>query len=250
MQVRRRVPQIGIDTWPFWYYDNAASARTTRVAGGTDWPRLVAAGSNPRGIAPGVNKEDDVALTDTRAFSRRSILWIATLSMGAGLAMPSSRAQQASPAAGPTVVLETAKGTIEFETYPDDAPRTVGAILELVRKNFYNGQRFHRVEPNFMIQIGDPKSRDMSLREWWGRAGSGKPIGVSEISRKRRHVKGVVAMANSGSPKDADSQFYITLRATPELDSKHTVFGKVIKGLDVAAKIQKADVLKKASVRE
>ena len=191
-----------------------------------------------------------MAVTGLTVYPTRQILRIATLAMGVALAMPSPRAQQASPPAGPTVVLETAKGTIEFETYPDDAPRTVAAILELVKKNFYNGQRFHRVEPNFMIQVGDPKSRDMSLREWWGRAGSGKPIGVSEISRKRRHVKGAVAMANSGSPKDAESQFYITLRATPELDSKHTVFGRVTRGLDVAAKIQKADVLKKATVRE
>jgi len=191
-----------------------------------------------------------VAATDVTAYPTRQILRIATLAMGVALAMPSPRAQQASAPAGPTVVLETAKGTIEFETYPDDAPRTVAAILELVKKNFYNGQRFHRVEPNFMIQVGDPKSRDMSLREWWGRAGSGKPIGVSEITRKRRHVKGAVGMANSGSPKDAESQFYITLRATPELDSKHTVFGRVTRGLDVAAKIQKADVLKKVTVRE
>ena len=191
-----------------------------------------------------------MALTDVTAHPGRMILGVATLAMAAMVAPPSTRAQQAAPPNGPTIVLETAKGTIEFETFANDAPRTVGAVLELVKKGFYNGQRFHRVEPNFMIQIGDPKSRDMSLREWWGRAGSGKPIGVSEITRKRRHVKGAVGMANSGSPKDAESQFYITLRATPELDSKHTVFGRVTRGLDIAAKIQKADVLKKASVRE
>ena len=162
----------------------------------------------------------------------------------------STRAEQTSPGAGPVVVLETAKGTIEIETYPEDAPKTVANFLELVKKNFYNGLRFHRAEANFLVQIGDPKSRDMSLSEWWGRYGSGKPIGVAEITKKRRHGRGAVGMAHTGSAKDADSQFYITLRAAPELDSKFAVFGQVIKGQEVVAKIQKADVLKKASVRE
>ena len=154
------------------------------------------------------------------------------------------------PGAGPVVVLETAKGTIEFETYPEEAPKTVARILELVKKGFYNGLRFHRAEANFIVQIGDPKSRDMSLIDYWGRYGSGTPIGVAEITKKRLNIRGAVGMANSGSPKDADSQFYITLRNAPELNGKYTVFGRVIKGLDVAAQIRKADVLKKASVRE
>jgi peptidyl-prolyl cis-trans isomerase B (cyclophilin B) len=182
---------------------------------------------------------------------RRTLMFtIVPLAAALAIAAPAIRAQQTSPGAGPVVVLETAKGTIEFETYPEDAPKTVAAILDLVKKGFYNGLRFHRAEANFLIQIGDPKSRDMSLREWWGRYGSGKPIGVAEITKKRRHVKGAVGMAHTGLAKDADSQFYITLRPAPDLDAKFAVFGRVIKGLDVAAKIQKADVLKKASVRE
>ena len=182
---------------------------------------------------------------------RRTLtLTLLPLAATLALAAPSLRARQTSPGAGPVVVLETVKGTIEFETYPEDAPKTVAAILELVKKGFYNGLRFHRAEANFLVQVGDPKSRDMSLRDWWGRAGSGKPIGVAEITKKRRHLKGAVGMAHTGSAKDAESQFYITLRATPELDARFAVFGQVTKGLDVAAKIQKADVLKKASVRE
>jgi cyclophilin family peptidyl-prolyl cis-trans isomerase len=159
-------------------------------------------------------------------------------------------AQQKSPGAGPIVVLETVKGTIEFETYPEEAPKTVERILELVKKNFYNGQRFHRADPNFVIQIGDPVSRDMSRQSWWGRQGSGKPIGVSEITKKRRNGVGAVAMGHAGNAKDADSQFYITRRAAPELDGKHAVFGKVIAGMDVVAKIQKGDILKRAYVKE
>ena len=154
------------------------------------------------------------------------------------------------PAAGPVVVLETVKGVIEFETYPEDAPKTVAQIVALVKKGFYNGQRFHRAERNFVIQIGDPQSRNMTYQDYWGRGGSGRPIGVAEITKKRTHIRGAVGMGHGGLAASADSQFYITLRPAPELDGKHTVFGRVIKGMEVAAKIEKADVLKKASVRE
>ena len=166
------------------------------------------------------------------------------------LQLAPSAAPQKSAGAGPIIVLETAKGTIEFETYPEEAPRTVARIVELVKKGFYNGQRFHRAEPKFVIQIGDPQSRDMSKQDWWGRSGYGKPIGVAEITKKRRHVRGAVAMANTGDPRMADSQFYITLRAAPELDPKHTVFGRVINGMGVIDRIVKTDVLRKASVKE
>jgi cyclophilin family peptidyl-prolyl cis-trans isomerase len=160
------------------------------------------------------------------------------------------RADQASPGAGPTIVLETSKGVIEIETYPDEAPKSVALIVGLVKKGFYNGLRFHRAEPGFVIQVGDPQTRDMTKQGSWGTGNSGTPVGVAEITKKRKHGPGAVGLAHSGSAKDASSQFYITLRAAPSLDGKFVVFGRVIKGLDVAAKIQKADVLKKASVRE
>ena len=161
-------------------------------------------------------------------------------------------APQTSPGAGPVIVLETVKGNIEFETYPEEAPKTVAQIVGLVKRNFYTGQRFHRADPAFgLIQIGDPKSRNMLWREWWGREGSGKPIGVAEITKKRRHVRGAVAMAYPGTdPRGADSQFFINLKPHPEWDAKYTVFGRVIKGIEVADKIQVTDVLKKASVKE
>ena len=167
------------------------------------------------------------------------------------LAVASSVPPQKSPGAGAIIVLETNKGTIEFETYPEEAPKTVERIVELVKKGFYNGQRFHRAEPNFVIQIGDPQSRNMTLKDWWGRGGFGKPIGVAEITKKRRHVRGAVAMGYAGTdPRMADSQFYITLRAAPELDAKYTVFGRVITGLGVIDRIVKEDMVKKASVKE
>ncbi|HYT68874.1 MAG TPA: peptidylprolyl isomerase [Vicinamibacterales bacterium] len=160
-------------------------------------------------------------------------------------------AQQKSPGAGPIIVLETAKGNIEIETYPEEAPKTVARVLELVNKNFYNGLRFHRAEPNFVIQVGDPVSRDVSRQAWWGRQGSGKPIGVAEITKKRRHVLGAVSMAYPGSDRtQADSQFFITRRPAPEFDGKYTVFGKVLKGMDVVAKIQRGDILKRAYLKD
>ena len=142
------------------------------------------------------------------------------------------------PGSGPVIVIETAKGTIEFETYPDDAPKTVAHVVNLAKRGFYNGMRFHRVVPGFIVQVGDPQSRDMSRREWWGRgdfAGSGTPVGVAEISKKHLHVRGAVAMAHPGNPAEADAQFYITLTAQPKLDGKYAVFGRVISGIDVAS---------------
>jgi cyclophilin family peptidyl-prolyl cis-trans isomerase len=159
-------------------------------------------------------------------------------------------AQQKSPGAGPIIVLETAKGTIEFETYPEEAPKTVARIVELVKKGFYTGLRFHRAEQS-LLQIGDPVSRDVSRQAYWGRQSSGTPIGVSEITKKRRHVLGAVSMAYPGTDKIlADSQFFILRRPVPEYDGKYTVFGKVLKGMDVVAKIERGDVLKRASVKE
>lgn len=171
---------------------------------------------------------------------------MAVLGVGAG---PAS-AQKPSPGAGPVIVLETARGIIEFETYPEEAPKTVAHIVGLVKKGFYNGLRFHRVDPKFVVQIGDPQTRNMLMQDSWGRGGSGKPIGVGEITKKRRHLRGSVGMGHAGDPKTADSQFYITLSARPDLDGRHAVFGRVIKGMEVVDRIQRTDVLKKATVRE
>ncbi len=164
----------------------------------------------------------------------------------------SSAALKPSPGAGPIVVIETVKGTIEFETYPDEAPKSVEQVLRLIKRNFYNGQRIMRVDPGFVVQFGDPQTRDMSRRDWWGRgfsAGSGKAIGVAEFSKKRTHVRGAVAMAHSGDATTADSQMYITLAPQPKLDGKHTVIGRVLSGMDVVARLQVTDMIKKVTVK-
>lgn len=154
-----------------------------------------------------------------------------------------------SPGAGPVIVVETVKGTFEFETYPNEAPKTVARIVELVEKRFYNGHRVHRVEKDFVVQFGDPTTRDMRKERDWGRMGSGTPIGVAEISKTRTHVTGAVAMAHAGDASRADSQMYITLSPQPSLDGKYTVFGKVISGMDVVRALEVPDRIIRITVR-
>lgn len=154
---------------------------------------------------------------------------------------------------GPVIVVETSKGTFSFETYPEEAPKTVAHVVELVKRGFYDGQRFHRVAPGFVVQWGDPRSQDLTKEADWGRgaaASSGKPIGVAEITKKRTHTKGAVAMAHAGYPALADSQMYVTLANRSDLNGKYTVFGHIISGDDVPEKIQKGDVIVKMYVKE
>ena len=164
---------------------------------------------------------------------------------------PAAAAQpgQTSPGAGPVIVVETEKGTFEFETYPNEAPKTVAHIIGLVNKRFYNGQRVHRVVPGFVIQMGDPATRDMTKQAAWGSGGSGTPVGAAEISKTRTHVRGAVAMAHAGDAAKADSQFYVTLADVHRLDAGYTVFGKVISGMDVVMKIAQPDRIIRVTVR-
>ena len=164
---------------------------------------------------------------------------------------PSAAAKpgQTSPGAGPVIVVETEKGTFEFETCPNEAPKTVAHIINLVNKRYYNGQRVHRVVPGFVIQMGDQATRDMTKQAMWGRGNSGKPVGLAEISRTRTHVRGAVAMAHSGDAAKADAQFYVTLADQHRLDPDYAVFGKVISGMDVVAKIVMGDRIVRVTVR-
>lgn len=152
------------------------------------------------------------------------------------------------PAPGPTVIIETSKGTITIETYPSEAPKTVENFLALVKSNFYNRQHFHRAE-SFVIQVGDPDSKDMAKKDVWGRRGNGKPIGVAEISKKLKHKKGAVGMAHAGDPAKADSQFYITRLAGKIPEGKYAIFGQVTSGMDVVDKIEVGDTVKRMYVK-
>ena len=163
-------------------------------------------------------------------------------------APPAAPDVQKSPGAGPVIVVETTKGIIQIETYPSDAPKTVEHIVGLIKRNFYSGQRVHRVEPGFVVQFGDPQSRDMTKRDRWGTGGSGRAIGVAET--KRLHKFGAVAMAHAGDPAKADSQMYILRRQTaPPLDGKYAVLGQVIGGMDVVQKLAVGDVIRRITVK-
>ncbi len=154
---------------------------------------------------------------------------------------------------GPVIVVETTKGTFAFETYPADAPKTVAHIVDLVKQGFYDGQRVHRALPGFLVQWGDPRSRDLSLEEDWGRgadASSGHPIGAAELRRKRLHTRGAVGVAHQGNPALADSQIYVTLANRPDLNNHYTVFGHVIDGDDVPARLERGDSIRRMYVKE
>ena len=153
------------------------------------------------------------------------------------------------PAPGPVVVIETSKGTITLETYPSEAPKTVENFIKLVKSNFYNRQHFHRVEKNFVVQVGDSTSKDLAQKDIWGRRGNGQAIGVAEISKKLTHKKGTVGMAHSGNPALADSQFYMTLAPRKDLNGKYAIFGQVTSGLDVLDKIEVGDLVKRIYVK-
>jgi cyclophilin family peptidyl-prolyl cis-trans isomerase len=155
----------------------------------------------------------------------------------------------ATAAAGPVIVFETAKGSFEIETYPAEAPKSVEHILALVKRNFYNGQRVHRIVPGQLVQFGDPLSRDMTKRDFWGTGGSNRPIGVGEMSPKRRHVPGAVSLAHPGDPKQADSQMFIMFAAQPKYDGGFTVFGHVTTGMDVVRKLTMNDIIRRVRIK-
>jgi peptidyl-prolyl cis-trans isomerase B (cyclophilin B) len=153
---------------------------------------------------------------------------------------------------GPIIVVETSKGTFAFETYPKEAPETVAHIVALVESGFYDGQRVHRAVPDFIVQWGDPRSRDPGREADWGlgpEASSGTAIGAAEMSRRRRHVPGAVAVAHPGNPAEGDSQIFVTLASRPDLDGRYAVFGRVLTGADVPPILERGDVIIRMYVR-
>ena len=130
------------------------------------------------------------------------------------------------------VSIETEKGTIELELYPQYAPKTVNNFVFLARQGFYNGVTFHRVINNFMIQGGDPTGT--------GRGGPGYDFGDEFNNNPLVHERGVISMANAG-PNTNGSQFFITHDPQPHLNGRHTVFGKVTKGMDVVDAVRQGD---------
>jgi len=129
-------------------------------------------------------------------------------------------------------VLETTMGQIVLGFYPDDAPNHVENFKKLAKEGVYNGVLFHRVIPGFVIQGGDPKTADPSTpKEMYGTGGTGNMLQAEFNDNPHQH--GTLSMARAQDPNSADAQFYICLGRIPHLDGKYTVFGEVLKGLDV-----------------
>lgn len=180
-------------------------------------------------------------------------VWAAVVAMVVALvtgqASGAAGRDQARGAAGnPVLVLDTSKGTIEIELLRQAAPKTVEYIIGLVNRNFYRGLRFHRAERT-LVQIGDPNSRNVTRRNIWGQTGTTPTVGVLEAARGVSHTRGAVGLAHSGNAEYASSQFYIMKVASPSLDGKYTVFGRVRSGMDVVDRIAFEDVLKLATVK-
>jgi len=144
-------------------------------------------------------------------------------------------------AEGRTAVIETNKGTIRCKLFEDEAPNTAANFIQLAEKGFYDGLKFHRVVPGFVIQGGDPKGN--------GTGGSGKTIKL-EVSPGLRHTEGALAMARSQNPDSASSQFYITLAPQPSLDMQYAVFGQVTDGMEVVKAVRQGDTMTSVKIEE
>ena len=166
---------------------------------------------------------------------------------------PASATPTPDPALGPMLVIETVKGTIYVQLFAKEAPKSIAQVSSLTKGNFYNQQKVHRVVAGQLVQFGDKQSRDATLREWWGKgpnSGSGKPIGVDETSKTRKHKAGTVAMAHPGDVRSSDSQIYFALRPMPQLDGKHNIIGEVKSGMAIVPKLAVGDIIKKVTVIE
>lgn len=171
-------------------------------------------------------------------------------------------AKAAAVPAGPVLVINFASGlgstkkalgTVEIETFPAEAPKSVEHILRLVRSRFYNGLRVHWATPS-LIQFGDPLSRDMTKRDMWGTGGSGRPVGVAEASlAKHKFERGVVGLAyrQEYDPKTADSQLFVIKGANTAANGRYAVIGRVVdpKMMAIIDKLEVGDRIDTAVVK-
>ena len=132
-------------------------------------------------------------------------------------------------------VITTTEGELTLEFWPDVAPKTVENFKNLANKNFYDGTAFHRIIKGFMIQGGDPNTKDDTKKDTWGQGGPGYTIDA-EFNAKH-HARGILSMARTSDPNSAGSQFFICHADAGSLDGQYTVFGNLIKGFDVLDKI-------------
>ncbi len=155
-------------------------------------------------------------------------------------------AQPGAKTKGALITLEKG-GEIAIEFFPADAPKTVENFVKLAGQGFYDGTTFHRVEPGFVVQGGDPLSKTLAAGD--RKLGTGGPgYSIKAEFNKQKHDRGVLAMARSQDPDSAGSQFYITLAPAHFLDGKYTVFGRVTSGMNVVDGIRIGDKIKSVKI--
>jgi peptidyl-prolyl cis-trans isomerase B (cyclophilin B) len=160
---------------------------------------------------------------------------LSLLSTGLVIAADKVPAQKTEALKGPRAIIKTKFGDIEVKFFPDVAPKHVENFIKLAKDGFYNGTIFHRVIPGFMIQGGDPNTKDSLKKDAYGQGGPGYTV-KAEFS-DMPHKRGVVSMARANDPNSAGSQFFIVVEDSRFLDNKYSVFGEVTKGIGVADKI-------------
>jgi cyclophilin family peptidyl-prolyl cis-trans isomerase len=196
------------------------------------------------GCKPGSQETPAPAATDTAVTST------ATATETTATAAPATATDSAQPGTpegdkekvmsnpGNTVAeIHTTKGQINIRFFPDVAPNHVKNFIDLAQQGFYDGTKFHRVIPGFMIQGGDPNTKNGSP-DTWGTGGS--PNRLKAEFNSKPHRRGIVSMARSQHPDSASSQFFIVVKDSNFLDNQYTVFGEVLKGMDVADQIVSA----------
>lgn len=150
---------------------------------------------------------------------------------------------------GPRLLIETEKGSFTVVTFPKEAPKAVEQVVSLAEAGFYDGVAVHRLVPGFVVQTGDPQSKTLSVTDpRVGKGGSGKSLPAEFQGQTVQHLVGTVGMARGRDANSADSQFYVTLSATPHLDTNYTVIGQVVKGMDVVRKLAVGDKILKVTV--
>lgn len=165
----------------------------------------------------------------------RIVIWMVIL----GVVLSSGRSTdveaQAASGKEPRAIIDTKFGSIEIRFLPDKAPKHVENFLTLAKAGFYDKTIFHRVIPGFMIQGGDPNTKNAQDKSQYGMGGPA--YRVKAEFNDRSHVRGVVAMARSQDPDSAGSQFFIVVKDAPHLNRQYTVFGEVVKGIEVVDQI-------------
>jgi peptidyl-prolyl cis-trans isomerase B (cyclophilin B) len=152
------------------------------------------------------------------------------------------------PITATQATIVTNKGSITFDLYRDKAPIATINFLTLAKQGYYNGIIFHRVVPNFVVQVGDPLTKDPSMQARWGTGGPGYTFADEVSPNDSFDSEGLVAMANAG-PNTNGSQIFITLSPQPSLNGHYTIFGKVTAGMDVVKQIQQGDKITSVSFK-